>query len=154
MLNSFLNVAYVGGCFSGLKSRSPLVMGILMGATLFLAFLDITTAVYWGQLSYCKKLPSEAIEQYSCQNTMSYSTLSCFASVMCIIKVLFLCALLFWRKDLVDDTTVTYDAVPQLHARSDVAEADGSLDSDFSHCSRTLPCDVGIDDAKENSFSL
>jgi hypothetical protein len=112
VLNAFLNVGFVGGGFYASKAKAPIAIGFLMGVTLIMAILDFMTAIYWGQLSNCSKIAYEAIDQYSCQNRTTYRAVCVIASIMFFLKVVFLCALVSWHQDLIDETG-TYDDLPQ-----------------------------------------
>lgn len=108
MLNAFINVTYVGGSFYALNYKAQAIfMGVLIGVTVMLAILDFMTAVYWGQLSHCTKLSHEAIDQYSCQNRTTYGAVSAFASILFVLKTVFLGFLIYWHEDLIDETEQT-----------------------------------------------
>mmetsp|Transcript_25546 Transcript_25546/g.43082 ORF Transcript_25546/g.43082 Transcript_25546/m.43082 type:complete len:224 (-) Transcript_25546:72-743(-) len=106
VLNAFLNVGFVGGSFYAVKAKAPIAIGFLIGVTMMMAMLDLMTAIYWGNLSHCTKITDEVLEQYSCQNRTTYQAVCVFASILCILKTVFVVALVKWHQLLIDETGV------------------------------------------------
>jgi hypothetical protein len=167
VLNAFLNVGYVGGSYYALKAKAPIAIGFLMGVTLMMAVLDLMTAVYWGQLSHCEKLPNEAIDQYSCHNRTTYKAVSVFASILFIIKTLFLGAVAYWQQDLVDETCVYADVLQDsagggdggggvVFGRSnhDSSARNHNINSKTHVTSECPPFSCDEDEGEEESFSI
>lgn len=119
VLNAFLNVGFVGGSYYALKAKAPIAIGFLMGVTLMMAMLDLTTAIYWGQLSHCSKISGVAIDQYSCQNRTTYGAVCAFASILFILKTFFLCGVVYWHQCLIDETGVYEDVLQGSTGRGD-----------------------------------
>ena len=160
-------MGYVGGSFYALKAKTPIiVMGFLIGVTLMLAILDLMTAVYWGQLSHCTRMPYEAIDQYSCHNRTTYGAVSVFATILLMIKSVFLGALVYWHDDLIDETDTgagrSYDQVLQ-RSTSGGGEGDtgggevygrNNQGSESNKYSGVLYPQSDIEDFEEESFSI
>ena len=157
VLNGFLNVGYVGGSFYALKANAPIAIGFLIGVTLMMAVLDLMTAIYWGNLSHCSKIPhDEVLDQYSCQNRSTYRAVCAFASILFILKIMFLGALLKWHQSLIDETGL-YDEV--LQGSSGRGDGGVGVDSDIKYNSnfRNQQCPVSEivdDDVDIESFSI
>ena len=96
LMVSFMYMAYCGGSLMVMRYPNPLQLGFVMGVTCTLVVLSLNTAVYWGELSKCKKI--EDGFHLSCENTSGMKAVSAFASISLLIE-LAIAFFLVTRKD-------------------------------------------------------
>lgn len=71
-----------------------------------MAFLNLTTAIYWGQLSQCDRSLNEKAPQYSCEDTTAYGAVAAFASMLFTIQLMLTVVMFLWRGDLISEKDV------------------------------------------------
>jgi hypothetical protein len=76
-----------------------------MGSVSMMALLDLTTFIYWAQLSQCQAITDDdvVLQQYSCDNKTAYGFTSAFACLLCVLQCYLALALFRWRGDLVNE---------------------------------------------------
>lgn len=60
--------------------------GAVCGATCVLSFINLETAVFWGQLSNCQR-EYDWVDGYSCYDTGAMVAVSVFAALLFILEV-------------------------------------------------------------------
>jgi hypothetical protein len=68
-----------------------------------LSLLSLTTGVYWSRLSHCEHINETEIDQYSCDNTAAYKSVSAFAIMLFIVEMCCACLVFMWRIELIDE---------------------------------------------------
>jgi len=109
------------------NSKSPIAIGFLIGSMVMMAIINLETAVYWGQISHCKRnrANSHPIDQYSCDDPAGYGAVSAFASLLLICEALFSYWLINTRGEIIDETGA-YDVAEKgnLYGAEQVAQSD------------------------------
>ncbi len=75
-----------------------------------MTFLNLTTAIYWGQLSNCDAALDGKVPQYSCIDTTAYGAVAAFASLLFILQLLFTVGLVLYRGEMISENGL-YDGV-------------------------------------------
>ena len=85
--------------------RKPLVVGFLVGALPLLCQLNLTTAVFWSQLSKCLRVPAAGTEpprRYSCERPAVYLAIGLLEGLLFLIQLGLLLLLSLWQELLVE----------------------------------------------------
>jgi hypothetical protein len=67
-----------------------------------MTLLNFMTAVYWGELSHCKKVVSTTAG-YTCSNREAYAAVCAFAVFLFLTQGLFTICLVMWRGEFIVD---------------------------------------------------
>jgi hypothetical protein len=78
-----------------------------------MTFLNLTTGIFWGELSFCEKSLKAA--QYSCDNTVAYGAVSAFAVLLFLTQLVFTIGLVVFRGEFINEAGL-YDEVSQQHS--------------------------------------
>jgi hypothetical protein len=73
--------------------------------------LNLTTAIYWGQLSKCTSF-NQSLDQYSCTQPDAYGAVCAFAVLIFLTQLAFSVLTYLWRESLIDESNVSYNALP------------------------------------------
>lgn len=85
-------------------------IGFLIGSSAMMTALNLMTAIYWGQLSYCKPF-STNFSQYSCSQPHAYGAVCAFAVFIFLTQLSFVVGVTWWRGELINEAGL-YDQVP------------------------------------------
>lgn len=113
VLTALLAAAFAGGAYRVLnRSQSTLALGFVIGVGTLMCFVQLMSAIYWGQLSGCEKPPDgEKIDQYSCDNPKAYGATCAFGVLLFLIDVSFTVLLVLWRDDFTADGGGQYEDI-------------------------------------------
>jgi ABC-type arginine/histidine transport system permease subunit len=121
---ALMYIAYCGGGLMVLRQPNTLQIGFLMGVTCTLIIMSLNTAVYWGELSKCKKI--EDGFHLSCENTSGMKAVSAFASLSFILE-LGLAFFLITRKDEFVSENSRYEDVGPMTSGYNNAPYNGGM---------------------------
>ena len=110
VLTGLLNICYVAGSFFVLtNSKTPIAIGYLLGVSSGMSLLNLSTAIYWGQLSKCTTF-KQNFAQYTCLQPDAYTAICIFAVFLFLLQFIFTILAYLWRSILIDDLqTDTYE---------------------------------------------
>lgn len=115
LLTALMYVAFGAGAFFTInRNQNATMLGILIGAAGSFSLLSLQTAIFWGQLSNCQKLPVGAphVEHYSCENKAAMSAVCAFAALLFLLQLVLTIGLFTWRDELAHDMLM-YSQVAQ-----------------------------------------
>jgi hypothetical protein len=69
-----------------------------------MTLLNFMTAIYWGELSHCKKVVSTTAG-YTCSNREAYAAVCAFAVFLFLTQGLFTICLVMWRGEFIVDAS-------------------------------------------------
>ena len=104
VLTALINIGWVVGAYYVVKnSKTPIAIGFLIGSSSGITFLNLMTAIFWGQLSKCKAI-ALSIAQYTCTNTTAYGAVCAFAVFIFLTQLTFTSSTILWRGELINET--------------------------------------------------
>ena len=115
ILTSLMYVAFGACAFLTInRNQNSTMLGVLIGAAGSLSLLSLQTAIFWGQLSNCRKLPlgTPPVPHYSCENTSAMSAVCAFAALLFLLQLVLTVGLFTWRDELAHDMLM-YSQVSQ-----------------------------------------
>lgn len=108
VFTALIFTAHVALCWVVInRLKTSLWVGILIGTSISLTFLSLTTAIYWGELSGCT--PEQDIDDdrvgstYSCHAVDAYKAVCAFAVLLFVSQGGFGLILFFWQDDFSQD---------------------------------------------------
>ena len=104
VLTALINIGWVVGAYYVVKnSKTPIAIGFLIGSSSGITFLNLMTAIYWGQLSKCKAI-SVSIAQYTCTHPTAYGAVCAFAVFIFLTQLTFTSSTVLWRGELINES--------------------------------------------------
>lgn len=97
------------------QSSYPIAYGIWIGASLIMIIVYLITAIYWGEMSQCEKLPEgTSIDQYECRDKNAMESASGIATLLFLCEI-FLAVTLVTRQSylLRGYSTYSYSEEPE-----------------------------------------
>ena len=86
-------------------------IGFLLGASTGMFLLNLSTAIYWGQLSKCTTF-KQNFNQYTCSQPDAYGAVCAFAVFLFLDQLVFTILLYLWRGTLIDEVPDDYESLP------------------------------------------
>lgn len=75
-----------------------------MGASGTLSTLSLLTGIYWSHLAHCEHLHDFVANQYSCNNTAAYKSVSVFVIMLSGMQAASAVLVYAWRAELIDES--------------------------------------------------